>query len=753
MSLAPIVIDLLVKNVPQVQNSFKGVQDAAIRAERAIQREQERAEKARVASAQREARAKEKAFAGVAREAEKWQKQEIRNQERTAKEQERIIDRAARDKVRIHSQAVREVERIEERARANSRRAIEQETRDKERAAAQWVRMREREEKAAQQSRARFATGLVGAAGRGVVSGMQRVGNVTMGLATTAAQLGGGFAVADSLERQLGAQRTSANIAASTMGQSVTAKEILASARSTGIRYGIESEDVLQGIGKFKDLTGDTKRGMALVPEIAKLATAFGGDIGELAENAGNIAMSSPDMKNEDVMRLLRVQTAQGAVGAVELKDLAKYGGRLTAGASLFGGDRATNIATMGAFAQIARQHGGASSPAEATLAAQRFATDIQKHSKDLEAQGIKVSDGKGGMRDARDIVKDMVTKSGGDVTKLTKFGLGERGVRVLTGFSDISRQAGGGAKGMEAINQELAKYTQGVSDEEVEKRAKGRLAEDDKKLETAMQQLRNAVGEQLLPEFIKMIPALRDLVPPLIEAARIGIPAFAELLRNVADFANAHKDIIRDIAAHPIGSLIALELTKSFASAALPGLLKSLISGIFSGSAGGGGGGLGKGGAGVGGALTAGVAAGAATYALVKPGVDAGLAGQTSGQFKTGEYLQTLKHGSPEAKSRALAEIQSLQANYGGVRGVLDGLQAASASVYTTAYSKITGEKNIGTEAIEKTVAAREILGNEELKRAIAQAAAEGIREGVSKGLSNSGPNGAGRSEPIINR
>src|SRR5207244_3419544 len=98
--------------------------------------------------------------------------------------------------------------------------------------------------------------------------------------------------------------------------------------------------------------------------------------------------------------------------------------------------------------------------------------------------------DGKGGMRDAREIMRDMLDKSGGDVTKLTQFGLGERGIRALTGFSDIYRQAGGGKAGKAAVMQEFDKFTQGVSDKEVEDRAQKRLAETDKQLERGMNEL-----------------------------------------------------------------------------------------------------------------------------------------------------------------------------------------------------------------------------------------------------------------------
>lgn len=758
MAIAPVVISFLAQGMPQVQQAFKSIHDAAIRAERAQQVEADRT--ARTVKKSSDDRAKmqiaamkkvdaweRQARAAGEREAARAAAAETRTKDRAAKEQERIIAREALAKARIHRQAISEVEKIEERARANNRRRLDAETRDRERAAAHWVKTREREQASERRGRERIFGSIVGNAGRGVLAGMGRVANTTMGMANIAGQLGGGFTIAGALERQLGAQRAAANVAASTMGQDVRTAEILNAAKATGARYGIDTEDAVAAIAKYKDLTGDTRRGMAILPEIAKLGTAFGADIGQLAENAGNISMSAPDMSNADVMRLLRVQTAQGAAGAVELKDMARFGSRLTAGASLFGGDRSENIAAMGAIAQVARQHGGASSPAEAAMAAQRFATDVQKHARDLEAQGIKVSDGKGGLRSAKEIMGDMIDKSGGDVTKLTQFGLGERGIRALTGFSDVYRSAGGGEQGRKAVAAEWAKYTTGVSDAEIDKRANARMLEPDKKLEQAFVQLRQKVGEDLLPVFINMIPAIKELVPQFVDAAKVGLPAFTDLLKSVAKFAKDYDWLVKDIAAHPIGSLMALEIGK----AALPTLLPELFRKVFAalnlpvpGGGGGGGGARPPGPGGNVGALGVGVITTAAAIAYN------GYENYQAGDKRAGEMAAAVRSGALTSDAAA-AEVAA-------AKGRIDKQNSFGSQIAEIGTNTFLGPAAGFYNSYKHAQGAGDyaLTGSKELESAIRENSAA-LRENSqavgARPANNSGSNGTGRSEPIINR
>jgi hypothetical protein len=58
--------------------------------------------------------------------------------------------------------------------------------------------------------------------------------------------------------------------------------------------------------------------------------------------------------------------------------------------------------------------------------------------------------------------------------------------------------------------------------------RARERLQDSDKKLERAMIELRTAVGEQLLPKFVEMVPVLRDAIP-IITRLLAGFTNLAE--------------------------------------------------------------------------------------------------------------------------------------------------------------------------------------------------------------------------------
>jgi hypothetical protein len=573
----PIQIVLQAVGVQQLQSTFRSVEQSIIAMERNILAASERGTRTRTSLVQREGADKEKAFAKVAKEAEKWERERVRSAEKTAKDVATVADKSGREQVRAFEKAEREKQ-----AAADKTAAYLQGVRNRSAAMAGAAIMREadreiREAKRVYDARVQFARSMGGNITGSISGAMHGIVGAGRGIMAGALNVGGGFSVADSVQREVALRGTAATISASSMpganGKKMTSTALLASARGTANAYGMNPEEVLKGIGNFKDLTGDLGRGVALAPQIAKLATAMGADTGDLMTNAGNIAMSSPKMSNDDIMRLVRVQTKQGMEGAVEVKDLAKYGGRLTAGASLFGGDRATNIATLGAFSQVARQHGGAASPAEATLAAQRFATDVAKHHKGIEATGIKVSDGKGNLRAADEIMKDMLKKSGGDVLKFGQFGLGERGNKVLTGFADIYKQGGGGKAGEAAVNKELAKYTSGISDADIDQAAKERLAEADKQVTTAMNQLRDAVGKELLPEFVKLIGILQQNTPQ-IAAALKHVVRFAEWFAN-----NPMKGL---------GAIVLAKITTDLGKAAIGEGVKQVLMRLIAGAGGG---------------------------------------------------------------------------------------------------------------------------------------------------------------------
>ncbi len=318
--------------------------------------------------------------------------------------------------------------------------------------------------------------------------------------------------------------------------------------------------------------------------------------------------------------------------------------------------DRTKGIATTSAMAQMARQFGGASSPAEAALAAQRFGSDVTKHADDLEGMGIKVRDGKGTLLDPQTIIKQMLEKTGGDVTKLSGMGMGERGVRVLGGAASIYRDAGGGAKGQKKVDEYFSKMVDAIAtDAQIDTAANARLQEVDKQLTIEMNKLKDAVGTQLVPALV-----------PLVQVLHNAIPYVTDLLKSFVSFAGWVEANPLKGAFLILGASITKEITGSIVSAGIGEVIKKLLmsgGGSVPGAASGIPGKLGKGLAVVGAGLVAGE--------LTKEWVDQGFGEESK---KTGNVIghQTeannlaaaATHGglTAEQKNRAIQLVSQLR-------------------------------------------------------------------------------------------
>lgn len=609
----------------------------------------------------------------------------------------------------------------------------------------------------------RVVGAVVGAGAQGVIRGLQRSADMSIGLATTAAQLGGGFSIADSVMGEQSFRKQAAVLSASTLlagrhaSRQIGTDEIVAKAKAIAVEQNMDPSEVLGGFDKVKKLTGDLDKAMRVTGYVAKIARASGSDVGDVSGLTANILAANPKISDEDLYKQIRLFTRQGVVGGVELEDFAKYGSRIAAGATYFGGSKEHNEGVLGAMAQMSRQYGGANSAAEATLAAQRFGSDVARHSKDLKDDlGIDVRDGKGNLKDAQGIILEMLTKTNGDVTKLYSTKLGERGVKPLLGTAAIYKNAGGGEAGLEAVRREFAGYTQGTSAEEVDAANKRVMSEQG--FEQAMLQLRVAAGEELLPAFQAMLPTLQQIIPQLVTLAKLGIPAFNDFLKNVSAFAKQHRWIIEDVAANPVGSLIALEVTKSFAAAGLPALLRGLFQGAFSGA------GVPTPGSGVPGAAPGMPGATQSGHPLVQSGLLT--AGLMAIPAMLGEHYATVRDAESRGKNRAdevsqmdpdtaATEIAKAQNGPGGFVGYgTKALQAANfiatgGTSYLTDKAVAYGASALGMDSAT-SVAELGITNSamlEELRKISANTADGG------GGGGNSGSGGGGRKDSIVER
>lgn len=563
----PVVIEFALKGLPAVFRAFEQLSKVAAKAESEWARASTSSAQTRMRALLSETQQKARVAGRSASDAERAIAREEKAAERAAKAKIREADKAAKEAVRIEARKAKEVERILQRQRREEKRLVDWSINEERRAAAERANIRAKETKSRENRVDKVTSSSI--------RGLRRAGNLGMDVVRGVMEVGGGFSAADSVRRQVEAKGIAAQIVAGTSTENkagLTTEGLLRTADVVGKESVLDRSQVLSGIGAFKDITGDTKRGMAISGSMGKLANATGADFSELMANAGEIAAKNKSMSNDDVIKLTRVQAAQGQAGAVELKDFAKFGSRTVAAASLFGGDKAGNIASASAMAQLARQHGSASSAAEATLSSLRLATDFAKKGDVLKEKfGVNVSDGKGQLRSQQGILTDIVKATKGDVVKLANSGIGERGNRVLQGAAAIYRDNGGGVKGEAALKAFFETMTKGLSDAEIEAAAKQRLSEVDKQLEQAMNDLRQSVGDALIPELQKLIPALREATPHIVNL----MTKFAEL----AAWASRN----------PFGALagaIIASITGEIAKAGIADLIKRLLMG------GGGGGG-----------------------------------------------------------------------------------------------------------------------------------------------------------------
>lgn len=466
---------------------------------------------------------------------------------------------SARDERRRQEEQTREFEQGEKRRLAIRERSASMAGRLAAKQAREEAAARKQADAELQAKRDRFARVAVGVGSRAVQGATSIVGAVGRGVLN----VGGGFSIEDSVQREVAFRGRASQIAATT-NSGVTQDALMSNARSVALANGLDPEEVLKGYEAVKKLDDRSlPKALQAMPHMAKIAAATGTDLGDLGELAANITASNENISVPELNRQLRIFTRQGIEGGVEVSDFAKYGARITAGATLFGGDREANEATLGAAAQLARQRGGAASAAEATLAAQRFGTDLQKKAGHLKQLGINVEDGSGTMRNVEDVLVDMVKKES-SVTGISEFKIGERGNRVLTGVADMYRQAGGGEKGEAAVRKYFANMRKEISEQEVEARAKKRNAEVDKQLNIAMTKLRTEVGQKLVPELIKFVPVLTQ-----------AIPVFSKLLEGLVRLSDfAAKNPLAGL-----GIVLGAAIGKEVAAAGLKAVLEKGLS------------------------------------------------------------------------------------------------------------------------------------------------------------------------------
>lgn len=742
MALSDVVVRFMVQNTNDVERAFRTIEQAAARAGRvqatpravrtapsAVDRNDARLAAVALAEEHRRAQGRPVGFDRV-RSPHRMPPPQSRSESRArefegppapkghpiegppepskadVRSRERLADREAKTRVRAMIRADREIKRIHDNALRESERSARQEEKIAERTANQRVRISEREQAAILREHTRrinqetserraqresFARGVGRGAvdvGRGVASGLTtiggRIGGVMKNTVGMVTQLGGGFGIADSVQRvseNAGKLEDILNSAKNPGSKIVAnqqrreASDVAPAIAGTAIRFGMERKDIQAGLGDFTGITGDLETGMKLLPQMTELSRATGTSFADMANAAGNVGLAFDDMtdsgaKAEKIMKVLRTVAGQGKAGNIEFRDQATQAAKVIASAGKFEGDNAENIEKLGALMQFSRGGGGAWNAASAATAVTSFTGTFGKEARlaAFESRGINVfaDKEKTKIRAPEELIADSLEKTGGNIPQMTALFGSVMGMRAVNKFSDIYSRAEKKEKGSgrEEVLKEFKSMTKGVamSKEDVTEAANRRTGAVDAQMAAIREQFDEAVAQKIIPELLKLVPVIQDLVPkfvdlhartlpPVIEAIKKlapvadqlintfvdmhvrAMPAIVDLIKTFADFAEKNKGLIQDVAAHPVGALIGLEITKSFTEAALPALLKNLLTTALGGGGGGVPGGVTGGAGGEAGLAGLGVAMQGAelynTYSLAK---DAGERGRAKG-------------------------------------------------------------------------------------------------------------------------
>jgi|GEM_PF-2975309 len=734
---APVYIDFVARGMPDIQRAFRSVHDTIAAGERTT---------TRVVSQGRSA--KEREYQRLAREADRWAKQAQRDTERAEQAKVRARERAARAASQTFSRETREAERAEQakvRAAEKSAAAIarirersatmagqyaERQAREEARAAQRWSRGAARAEARQLRENERFGDRW---GGRIMSATSNAVGMVRSGatrLAGTMMQLGGGYSLADSLSESANLERSAALLSNSAYlpgkNQRPDVAKIVAQARAASVATGLDANELVEGTRAYVAKSSDFAGGMGNMQFFGKLAKSSGTSFGDVAKTAGILRVQNKNLDESAMKQLLLDVVMQGKQGAVEFEDLARSAGKITRTSSSFAGNQTDNQRKLLGLAQIAIRTSG--SVDESATVLSNLSADATKH-----ADKVGAVIGKDFLNDRGQIAKgpeeflaDVMEKTGGNMAKIQSMGFGARSMKMFQAlaptFEEAETQAGRGtaagrAAGRAAVLKDIGAVTTAKYDENTLEQDFGVVMKTSAEgFERAVRTLKAEVGDKLIPEFAKFIPIMQRLTPTL--------QRFLDGVVKVADWATEHPFA-------GLAAAVTLSITSELAKAAIGDLIKRAISGSLGGAGGGAAGAGGAAGGGVGAALGAGAAAGAATYLAVRPGVDAILSGQTDAQYQGGQLEAGIKQGGA-AREEAIAQLKGMQDRYGGASGFARMYGAAAMTPVNAVYSAVTGEKNTSAEELRKAFAARDIIDQEGIKRAIADAVREGAREGA---------------------
>lgn len=312
--------------------------------------------------------------------------------------------------------------------------------------------------------------------------------------------------------------------------------------RDAGDVKSVDPSKVMGMVNQFVGKTGAFDDAAKITQKLTSLGTASGSDLNELGDAAGYVYNQLKDLPDagEKTIEVLRGIVGQTAIGAVNMPDYAKQLGRIAANASKFEGNRGDNISKLSAFAQLAIESGGASSPADAARSTGALADNFGKAArlKAFKKAGIDVFTDKSQtlIRDPIEIIKDSFRKTKGNIPQLADLFASTIGRKPITALGNAYTAAGGGEAGIRAIQAKYDTYRNAQLTPETERKNNEDYANSDA---AKAQRFQNNLDKVVASAADKVFPALEKLAPKALAVA----DAFGKVVGYVAD--NPVKSVI----------------------------------------------------------------------------------------------------------------------------------------------------------------------------------------------------------------
>ena len=193
------------------------------------------------------------------------------------------------------------------------------------------------------------------------------------------------------------------------------------SLHKTAVETGISANEILSGVAKIGEVTGDFDYSEKVGETLAKATKASGASIEDLASVASSLKVTM-GLTSDEVGKFFNSLIIQGDQGSFTLEKFARVGKGLLASSSSFGIKSAEQFASFGGYLQI--MNAQIKSEEELTTSVSTLFSELIKKSKDLKKIGVNVVDSKGAINDFDDIMRQLMTKTDGDIRKIsTMFG------------------------------------------------------------------------------------------------------------------------------------------------------------------------------------------------------------------------------------------------------------------------------------------------------------------------------------------